>query len=150
MSVELREVTRENLAAVLRLEVAPAQRGLVASTAASIAQAHLHPDVAWFRAIYADDVPVGFVMLELEPDQEPFLWRLLIADGHQRRGAGREALALVAAWLRRCHPSSTSLLTSHVVGDGDPGPFYERLGFQYTGESDENGERIMRLPLRSP
>lgn len=50
--VSLREVTAENLAAVLALDAAEGQRAFVASNAKSIAEAHFHPE-AWFRTIYA-------------------------------------------------------------------------------------------------
>ena len=33
----------------------------------SIAEAHFSP-LAWFRAVYAGDTPVGFVMLSDDPD----------------------------------------------------------------------------------
>jgi myo-inositol-1(or 4)-monophosphatase len=44
------------------------------------------------------------------------------------------------------------LLLSHVPGEGNPGPFYERLGFTYTGAFDED-ELVMAMelgPKRSP
>ena len=56
-AIELREVTRDNLRAVLKLSVAPEQEKFVASNAHSIAEAHFDPN-AWFRAIYAGEVPV--------------------------------------------------------------------------------------------
>jgi diamine N-acetyltransferase len=62
-TVTLREITRETLSGVLDLRVAPEQERFVASNAVSIAQAHFHPEHAWFRAVQAADVPVGFVML---------------------------------------------------------------------------------------
>ena len=40
------------------------------------------------------------------------------------------------------------LLTSYVPAPGNPGPFYERLGFRPTGDLDENGEVILGLNLR--
>lgn len=60
--ITLREVTAETVNAILRLSVKEHQKQLVASNAVSIAQAHFRPE-AWFRAIYADETPVGFVML---------------------------------------------------------------------------------------
>ena len=62
-AVSLREVTRENLKAVLHLKVDPSQEHLVADNATSIAQAHFYPEIAWFRAIYADETPVGIMLL---------------------------------------------------------------------------------------
>lgn len=61
-SIELREVTKETIWAVMDVEVAENQQHLVAPTPMSIAEAYLEPK-AWFRAVYADDVPVGFIML---------------------------------------------------------------------------------------
>lgn len=87
--VQLREITAETVRQIIKLEVAPDQHQLVASNAVSIAQAYFEPK-AWFRAIYANEEPVGFIMLFDDPDKpEYFLWRLMVADGHQRKGYGR-------------------------------------------------------------
>jgi diamine N-acetyltransferase len=43
--------------------------------------------------------------------------------------------------------SATEFFTSHVIGDGGPDGFYERLGFVPTGSLDPQGERILRLDL---
>ena len=64
--VTLREITRETVRDVCRLEVGPGQGQFVASAAVSIAEAHFSPE-AWFRAIYAGEVPVG----ELVPVRPP-------------------------------------------------------------------------------
>lgn len=144
-TVELREVTRENLGEVLHLEVDGPQRHLVASNAVSIAQAHFHPE-AWFRAVYSCGRPVGFVMLEEWPEKGEYgLWRFMIAAEHQRRGFGRAAMRAVVQHVRT-RPGARELLLSHVPGEGSPGPFYEALGFEYTGAEDD-GELIMRLRL---
>ena len=146
MTIELREVNLENLRAVLHLKVAPEQERFVASNAVSIAQAYYHRDNAWFRAIYDGDTPVGFVMLDDKPQVPSYtLWRLMIDSRHQRKGYGRRALDLVFAHVRS-RPGGTMLYTSCVDTPGGPGPFYEGLGFTFTGEMDE-GERVMRRPL---
>src|SRR5215470_11624768 len=82
-TVMLREVTRDTMRAVCHLQVAAEQREYVADNAFSIAQAYFEPK-AWFRAIYADETPVGFVMLSDDPDApEYFLWRLMIDAAQQ-------------------------------------------------------------------
>ena len=48
-TVELREITKDSLAAVLDLAVEPEQEQYVATNARSIAEAHFEPH-AWFRA----------------------------------------------------------------------------------------------------
>ena len=145
--VTLREVTKENLNDVLVLEVAPEQRRFVAPNAISIAQAHFHPEVAWFRAIYADETPVGFLMLEDRAGApEVFLWRFMIDRRHQKLDYGRRALELVIDVVRS-RPGTSALTLSHVPGEGNPAPFYQRLGFVHTGETDPDGELLMRREL---
>jgi diamine N-acetyltransferase len=66
--VSLREVTAGTVRAICRLDVSEEQKHFVAPNAVSIAQAYFEPK-AWFRAIYADDTPVGFLMLYDDPDK---------------------------------------------------------------------------------
>ena len=143
--VTLREITKDDLVAVLSLAVKPEQEGLVANTAKSIAQAHFH-DEAWFRGVYAGDEMVGFLMLSLEPEKaEYFVWRMLIDGKHQGRGHGTRAMELAIDYVRTL-PDAKALILSHVPKEGHAGPFYEKLGFVYTGEVEE-GEQLMKLDL---
>lgn len=144
--VTLREITTDDLVAVLSLAVKPEQDRLVANTAKSIAQAHFYPE-AWFRAVYAGEACVGFLMLSLEPEKaEYFVWRMLIDGQHQGQGYGRRAMELAIEHVR-AQPNASALQLTHVPRDGHAGPFYEKLGFVYTGEVDESGERMMHLDL---
>ncbi len=144
--VSFREVTKETLREILLLKVSPAQENFVAPNEISIAEAHFSPDVAWFRAIYAGETPVGFVMLE-DDESKPryYLWRFMIDARFQGTGIGRWALELLFEHVR-ARPGAKTLWTSVVPGEGSPGPFYEKLGFVYTGEKDE-GELVMRREL---
>jgi diamine N-acetyltransferase len=144
--VTLREITKENLSDILRLKVAPHQENFVASNAVSLAQAHFEPQLPWFRAIYADDTPVGFLMLEDDTEQQMyFLWRFMIDERYQGRGYGRKALELLFAHVKTL-PRGDAIYTSCVPAEGGPGPFYEKIGFVYTGEEEE-GELGMRREL---
>jgi diamine N-acetyltransferase len=144
-AVTLRELTGETVRAICDLEVAPEQRGYVAPNAVSIAQAYFEPK-AWFRAVYAGETPVGFVMLELDTAaKEYFLWRFMIAAEHQRRGYGRQALDLVVDHVRRL-PGATKLVSSFVPGEHGPRGFYLGYGFVETGEV-HGGERVIELAL---
>ena len=143
--VELREVAKDTVRAVCILQVAPEQRGFVAPNAVSFAEAMFEPK-AWFRAIVADEVPVGFAMLSVDPERsEYYLWRLMVDARYQGRGYGRAALALVVDHVRSL-PGATELLVSWVPEPGGPEPFYRGLGFEPTGAVDE-GEIVARLPL---
>jgi diamine N-acetyltransferase len=143
--VTLREITGETVRAVCRLEVAPEQRGYVAPNAVSIAQAHFEPK-AWFRAVYAGEEPVGFVML-FEDTEKPeyYLWRFMVAAEHQGKGYGKRALDLVVERARGL-PGATELLSSYVRGEHGPQGFYLGYGFEETGEVEE-GEHVIRLAL---
>jgi diamine N-acetyltransferase len=146
-TVSLREITSESLRPILRLKVFPEQEKYVASNAVSIAQAYFHRDNAWFRAIYADETPVGFLMLDDRPDEASyFLWRFMIDARYQKFGYGKRALELLINHVRT-RPNAKELGVSCVPeGEGSPCPFYEKMGFVYTGEEDE-GELVMKLKL---
>ena len=153
--VSLREITDQNREAVVALRIAASQEAYVSSVADSLEEARETPEGSpWYRAIYADEQPVGFVMLSWNVTPDPpriigpwFLWKLLIDERYQGRGYGREAVKLVAD-IARDHGAS-ELLTSHVVGERSPKPFYRQIGFVPTGDQDENGEIVLALSLRN-
>ena len=144
--VTLRLITAETVRAVCALEVHPHQAEFVARNAISLAQALFEP-TAWYRAIYADETLVGFVMVDDDvAGQAYFLWRFMIAGEHQGRGFGQRALELVVEYVRT-RPGATELRTSYVPGTGSPADFYRKCGFEETGETEGDGEVVMRLPL---
>lgn len=144
--IALCEITKETLHPILKLEVVEHQKNFVAPNAVSIAQAYFEPESAWFRAIYADETPVGFVMVDDDPENEEYgLWRFMIDQRYQGLGFGRRALQLVIEHIKT-RPGAKEFFTSCVPGDGSPCPFYEKMGFVYTGEVDDD-ELVMRLGL---
>ena len=145
VEVTLREVTEETLRAVLKLQVSDEQKRFVASNAVSIAQAHFS-EHAWFHAIYAGDEPVGFVMLYLDQDTPLYgVWRLMVDKEHQQKGYGRAAMRQVIEYAKSL-PGARVLMVSYEPGDGNPSPFYEKLGFVETGEM-MGEEKVMKRTL---
>jgi diamine N-acetyltransferase len=151
--VHLREISDANRDAIRALRVGPGQERFVASVAKSLEDAAANPEGnPWYRAVYAGDEPVGFVMLSWDVTPRPgilgpwFLWRLLIDEHHQRHGFGRQTLAEIVDLIRAA--GATELLTSYQPGEGGPWPFYERFGFRPTGDIEE-GEIVLRLDLTS-
>lgn len=142
-TVSLREVTAETVRVICRLEVGEAQKHLVAPNAVSIAQAYFEPK-AWFRAIYADETPVGFLMLYDDP-AEPhyFLWRYMIDARYQKFGFGKRAMDLLLDYIRT-RPGARQLTLSCHPGEDGPEPFYRHYGFSRTGNwlGDEAEMRI--------
>lgn len=144
-NVTLRVVTRETFRAICALEVSPEQADYVAPNVFSLAEASFNPD-AWVRAIYADDTPVGFVMLHDSPEGRGyFVWRLMIAGHYQRLGFARRALGQVVDYVRG-RPGATELTLGYVPGEYGPKAFYEHMGFRETGRQ-EGVQREMRFPL---
>ncbi len=153
-AVSLRLITDDNRAAVEALAVTPAQSHYVASKTYSLREAAETPDaLPWYRAIHADDEPVGFLMInDGIPAGHPlylgpyFLWRLMIDARHQGRGYGSAALDLLRAELRT-RPDARVLLSSVVPGNLEsPRGFYLRYGFRFTGAWHDD-EEVIELPL---
>jgi diamine N-acetyltransferase len=144
-NVTLRKVTEDTVRTICDLSVREEQKQFGASNAVSIAQAYFS-EYAWFRAIYADETPVGFLMLYDRPEKpEYFLWRLMIDVRYQGVGFGRRALDLLIEYVRT-RPGAVELLTSVHQAPGGPQGFYEKMGFVLTGDLEE-GEALMRLRL---
>jgi diamine N-acetyltransferase len=151
--ISLREITDANRAEVELLGVTSDQENYVAGVAESLLEAAATLAACpWYRAVYAQHEPVGFVMIsDGIPDGRPqylgpyYLWRLVIDAYWQGRGFGTAALDLVVEYVRT-RPNAHALLTSVVPGPASPIGFYLRYGFSQTGEVFD-GEDVLELPL---
>jgi diamine N-acetyltransferase len=149
--ISLRPITDANRQEVEALRVSPAQEQFVSNVVESLHEAAEYPGAhAMYWAVYADETPVGFVMIADEvdsPDYIPqFLCKLLIDERHQGRGYGKATLDLVVEYFRG-RPGVEAVTTSAVPGEGSPVTFYEQYGFVRTGEIDD-GEIVLRLKIR--
>ena len=147
--VSLRQITDANREAVEALGVSPAQRRFVSGVRESMVEAAAEPDaqaICW--AIYTGETPVGFVMIADEVRSPEyiahFLWKLLIDERHQRRGFGTATLDLVVEYFRA--RGVGEMWTSAGQGEGSPIAFYERYGFERTGEL-HGDEVLLRLQI---
>ncbi|MCP9943635.1 GNAT family N-acetyltransferase [Streptomyces somaliensis] len=138
-SLQLREITPDNFETAIGLRVRPDQEHLVAPVVKSLAEAYVHPGVAWPRLVCDGDEAVGFLMAFFDvdwtgggTDLRSGLWRLNVADGRQGRGYGRFAVESVAAEIRR--RGGTRLTATWHPGPDGPADFYRTLGFRPTGE----------------
>jgi RimJ/RimL family protein N-acetyltransferase len=152
-SIELVELSADNVREVGAIEVAHSQRRFVGSVHESIADA-AHPPVRdgvpirpWYRAIRADGELVGFAMLALPTSNQPvpILWRMLVGTWHQRRGIARRAIGVIAEMLLA--QGHHHLDVSFVDEPGGPEAFYVQLGFRRTGVVDDDGEVWARAGL---
>ncbi|MEO8425037.1 MAG: GNAT family N-acetyltransferase [Actinomycetota bacterium] len=139
-----------NRGALLRLRVMPQQEAFVDNVAGSLQEAEDEPGgraIQW--GVYVGDTPVGFVMISDEVEGKGYiahyLWKLLIDADHQRRGYGTATLDYVASYFRA--RGVDVMWTSAGQGDGSPISFYERYGFERTGDIVFDDEVLLRLDL---
>ena len=119
----------------------------MAPVAVSLAEAYVHPALAWPRLIYDGDALVGFLMAAFDPTNPVAhdrccVWRLTIAAGAQGKGYGRFAVdSLLAESRRREEPRLyVSWVPNHPKS---PAAFWHRMGFTPTGALD--GDEIVAM-----
>ena len=149
--INLKEITSKNLKSIIDLNVKDDQKDYVASNSVSIAQGH-YSNSAWFKGIFNDNRPVGFVMLDLiEEEYKCFLWRFMIDHKYQGKGFGKIALTQVIDFVRSLN-LYTYIATSYVPAENGAGGFYKNFGFIESEEitkefgiedSDEIGMKYM-------
>jgi diamine N-acetyltransferase len=150
--ISLRRIDESNRKAVEALEVSPEQQGFVSNAADSIREAAGEPDGrALYWAIYAEETPIGFVMISDDVGGAgyfpQYLWKLFIDQRYQGRGYGTATLDHIADYFRR-RPEVRAMRTSCGQGKGSPLGFYERYGFEQTGEIVFDNEILLQYELR--
>jgi len=129
----------------MKLKVKDDQQDQVASNAVSIAQGN-YSDKAWFRGIYFDDTPVGFVMLSIDKEKKEYwVWRYMIDKNHQGKGYGKAALLQVIDFMKTL-PDIEEISLSYVPKENGADAFYTKVGFIDTGKKIED-EVIMKYTL---
>ena len=150
-TISLRKVTFGNYDALCGMQVAEAQKGFVANNTSSLAQAYVAittGGVALPFGIYADEEPIGFLMIgygTLEGENLPpgahgyCLWRFMIAEEHQRQGYGREAVRQALDYIRSFPVGEAAYCWLAYEPENQVAKaLYESFGFR------ESGDRIGR------
>lgn len=150
-TITLREITNSNFRSVITLSdtLSDAQKMCVATNERSLAQAYLNPEIAWPRAIYLDDTPIGFIMLDTQPsnlpdEDQPALdvWRLMIGGDFQTKGYGKKVMDIILH-KARVEGKKTVYLSCDMVGEM-PYQFYIKYGFIDTGIMNED-EEVLKI-----
>ena len=140
--VQLEQVTKENIDAVLALDVNEDQKGFVSSTAESLAQAYAYSATAFPFAVSDDGKIVGFIMMGYYEEKQYYtLWKLLIDRKYQHRGYGRKALELGIAFLKE-QIGVTEIYTGVSPGNAAAKHLYLSIGFKETGLTENNMEEL--------
>ena len=140
--VTLREITAENFYDVLALKVAEHQTHFVSTVAESLAQAWVYRDTAFPFAVYADETPVGFVMLGYYAARDQYtLWKFLIDHRYQDKGYGKQALQLAIGYLKDRFRAK-EVYAGVFKGNTKAKHVYLSFGFAETGNTEENMEEL--------
>ncbi|QBI53222.1 Acetyltransferase (GNAT) family protein [Streptomonospora litoralis] len=130
--------------AVLRLRVAPGQRGLVTEAVETLPRADADPDRTPF-AVLVDAQPAGYGIIDrggalaelsgiaADTARAVLLRAFYLAPEHQGRGIGRAACAALAPLVRSVHPHADAAFV--IVGEANRAAVraYRAGGFLPTG-----------------
>lgn len=147
--VTIRDITADNWEQVCALVVNKDQVQLLPSNLTSLCEHQFHTPQSIVRAIYADNIPVGYIRLfqlssdtEEEGEGEGRSYRLLsfMIDQHcQGLGFGSRALKILlvndAIVLKSIRISTTTFSTARK--EDSPAYFFETFGFQLDPSSSD-------------
>lgn len=151
----LREIRREDAAALYAWRMDPASRPMFRSTALVPFEEHLKRLHDYFRpenrdrwfVVEVDGRPVGTVSLyDFATDSVEAEWgRLVITPAERGRGYGGEAFRLLLGYARDL---GLHRLRSVVLEGNEPSmAIHRRLGFREVETREENGRRFAHLAL---
>ena len=151
MSVTLRDITGDNYFQVLELKISPEQEAakFVSPVVRSLADAWFYREegITYPKAIYADEDLVGFIMYELDTEeQQVFVWRFLIDQAFQGKGYGRQTIEAVLEMAKQ-QTQMTKVVADYVDGNELMKKILLDLGFEETGFNKEINEHIMVYQL---
>jgi len=87
-----------------------------------------------FVAVDPDDRPIGYLLVDVV-DGAAHIEQVSVRPDHGRKGIGRGLIKQAAAWASaRCLPALT--LTTYVEVPWNA-PYYERLGFRFLADEEE-------------
>jgi len=140
--ITLRPVSRDNWREVAKLKVTESQREFVADPCYYMALC-CYGELWRPLAIYLEEQVIGFMMWAVDPaDGSCWLGGILIDQGHQRRGYGRQAIQAAIAMLAEKHDHRHFALS--YSPDNPAKQLYHALGFIETDEWEDN-EVVARL-----
>lgn len=148
--IQFRRITEDNFDAIISMK-RPDNEHFVASNAYSLAQAWLYREAGdvYPFAIYHDNTPVGFMMLDEDVSERCLIiWRIMFPLEHQNKGYGTAAIKEIIRLARESTKYDCILLgcapDNHIAEH-----VYRKLGFIPTGVF-EHGENEMKLVLSEP
>lgn len=149
--LRIERVNGKNVWDILKLSVKEEQTNFVARNDISIIEAYIaitNGGYAFPFGIYDDHLPVGFMMIGYDTDDDwedapkiaannYNLWRLMIDKKYQHRGYGKEAMQLALDFIRTkpCGEAKYCWL-SYEPENAVARKLYHSFGFIETGDMD--------------
>lgn len=136
-------ITEDNMDDAIAISVRPDQEEVIAPVVYSLAQCYVLSDILTPFLIMNDDLPVGFILFLIDPEEDQYeICRLMVDQKQQKKGYGREALLLAIRYLAEAGAKKIEL--SYQTNNYGVGKLYESVGFHYTGVIDD-GEVMMEI-----
>lgn len=151
--LHLEKVNGKNIWEITKLHVSESQKEFVATNDTSILEAYAAITANGFAfpfGIYYGETPVGFIMIGYDADDywddapdiargNYNLWRLMIDQKYQKKGFGREAIALGLDFIKSfpCGKAEYCWL-SYEPENEVARKLYHSFGFVETGDRDGN------------
>ena len=157
-NIHLEKVNTKNFDALIDLEPAKAQREYVADNIYSLAEAYATIAEGRFAqpfGIYVGEVPVGFLMIGYNIDDEAdlekqyyvkdsyLIWRFMIDEKYQNKGYGKEAMRLALEYVRSfpCGEAEYCWISYEPENEKAKG-LYQSFGFVEEPEIPEGWSEI--------
>ncbi|NFE49050.1 GNAT family N-acetyltransferase [Clostridium botulinum] len=146
MNLHLEEVTIKNWRSIAALKVNENQQNFIESNAYSLAEWKFVPDFHP-KAIYDNNKLIGFAMYGyFEKETRLWLDKFMIDYKYQNKGYGKSSLELLISVMINEYKCNKIYLSTFKDNIGAI-KLYEKFGFEFNGEFDENGELIMVLKV---
>ncbi|MDB1924362.1 GNAT family N-acetyltransferase [Clostridium tertium] len=149
MKLVIKEINNKNYNEALSLKVKKGQEDFIETVEECLNEAKQIP--LWRPVgIYNYNQIIGFAMYGLWENEGTYgrVWldRFMIGDEFQGRGYGSESLKLILNRIYNEYNRNEIYLSIYENNDLAT-KMYEKLGFQFNGELDINGEKIMKLEV---
>lgn len=156
--LKLKEINRNNIGEILKLEVFDNQKSFVATNNSSIIEAYIaitENNHVFTFGIYKDETPIGFLMIgyDVNSDDEGApkiakgnynIWRLMIDKKFQGKGFGKKAMNLALGFINTFPCGTAEYCWLSYESDNDVArQLYKSAGFVETGEKD--GDEIVAI-----
>ncbi|WP_127532872.1 GNAT family N-acetyltransferase [Paenibacillus kobensis] len=147
MAIILKPVSIENWYECTHLKVKPEQLSVFPAPVVYWIAESKYMDDFELRAVYSEEVLVGFIVFCTKPDQDDNYWipAVMIDDKHQGKGYGRAALKVLIQSI--IDSKCTRIMIGHRPDNHSAGKLYESLGFTKISEDLIDGEIVRLLKI---